>query len=112
MFIMSKIPQDPLFVFYPYSTLQPNSSSPPFSGSDPIKIYTMVLHGIEKVDFPKRISKRPDDLIRRLCKYVVVASQTAALLANRSAVRDSLHTHIQTHTFWGDGKFLILGYAY
>ncbi|KAL2083411.1 hypothetical protein ACEWY4_021184 [Coilia grayii] len=43
--------------------------SPPFSGSDPIKIYTMILHGIEKVDFPKRISKRPEDLIRRLCKW-------------------------------------------
>lgn len=43
--------------------------SPPFSGSDPIKIYTMVLHGIDRVDFPKRIGKRPDDLIRRLCKY-------------------------------------------
>uniref|UniRef100_A0A8C5EE28 AGC-kinase C-terminal domain-containing protein n=1 Tax=Gouania willdenowi TaxID=441366 RepID=A0A8C5EE28_GOUWI len=28
----------------------------------------MVLRGIEKVDFPKRIGKRPDDLIRRLCK--------------------------------------------
>ncbi|KAF7667862.1 hypothetical protein LDENG_00040760 [Lucifuga dentata] len=44
------------------------TGNPPFTGSDPIKIYTMVLHGIEKVDFPKRISKRPDDLIRRLCK--------------------------------------------
>ncbi|XP_066535037.1 cGMP-dependent protein kinase 2 isoform X2 [Hoplias malabaricus] len=44
------------------------TGSPPFTGSDPIKIYTMVLHGIEKVDFPKRISKRPEDLIRRLCK--------------------------------------------
>ncbi|XP_031435291.1 cGMP-dependent protein kinase 2 [Clupea harengus] len=44
------------------------TGSPPFSGSDPIKIYTMVLHGIEKVDMPKRISKRPEDLIRRLCK--------------------------------------------
>ncbi|XP_067277187.1 cGMP-dependent protein kinase 2 isoform X2 [Pseudorasbora parva] len=42
--------------------------SPPFTGSDPIRIYTMVLHGIEKVDVPKRISKRPEDLIRRLCK--------------------------------------------
>ncbi|XP_049592051.1 cGMP-dependent protein kinase 2 isoform X2 [Syngnathus scovelli] len=41
---------------------------PPFAGSDPIRIYTMVLHGIEKVDFPKRIGKRPDDLIRKLCK--------------------------------------------
>ncbi|KAI4874282.1 hypothetical protein NFI96_028456 [Prochilodus magdalenae] len=44
------------------------TGSPPFSGSDPIKIYTMVLHGIEKVDIPKRISKRPEDLIRRLCR--------------------------------------------
>ncbi|XP_034408108.1 cGMP-dependent protein kinase 2 [Cyclopterus lumpus] len=44
------------------------TGNPPFTGSDPIKIYTLVLHGIEKVDFPKRIVKRPDDLIRRLCK--------------------------------------------
>ncbi|XP_031728956.1 cGMP-dependent protein kinase 2 isoform X2 [Anarrhichthys ocellatus] len=44
------------------------TGNPPFAGSDPIKIYTMVLHGIEKVDFPKRIGKRPDELIRRLCK--------------------------------------------
>ncbi|KAL6487254.1 hypothetical protein MHYP_G00038800 [Metynnis hypsauchen] len=44
------------------------TGSPPFAGSDPIKIYTMVLHGIEKVDIPKRISKRPEDLIRRLCR--------------------------------------------
>ncbi|KAI9536034.1 cGMP-dependent protein kinase 2 [Dissostichus eleginoides] len=44
------------------------TGNPPFAGTDPIKIYTMVLHGIEKVDFPKRIGKRPDDLIRRLCK--------------------------------------------
>ncbi|KAM4614699.1 cGMP-dependent protein kinase 2 [Polymixia lowei] len=44
------------------------TGNPPFAGPDPIKIYTMVLHGIEKVDFPKRIGKRPDDLIRRLCR--------------------------------------------
>ncbi|XP_077469230.1 cGMP-dependent protein kinase 2 isoform X1 [Stigmatopora argus] len=44
------------------------TGNPPFAGSDPIKIYTMVLYGIEKVDFPKTIGKRPDDLIRRLCK--------------------------------------------
>ncbi|XP_035028766.1 cGMP-dependent protein kinase 2 [Hippoglossus stenolepis] len=44
------------------------TGNPPFAGSDPIKIYTMVLHGIEKVDFPKRIGKSPDDLIRRLCR--------------------------------------------
>ncbi|TRY65565.1 hypothetical protein DNTS_024061 [Danionella cerebrum] len=47
------------------------TGSPPFTGSDPIRIYTMVLHGIEKVDIPKKISKRPEDLIQRLCKYVL-----------------------------------------
>lgn len=46
--------------------------SPPFTGSDPIKIYTMVLQGMEKVDMPKRIAKRPEDLIRRLCKYATI----------------------------------------
>lgn len=49
------------------------SYSPPFSGSDHIRIYTMILHGIEKIDFPRRISKRPDDLIRRLCRFFPVA---------------------------------------
>uniref|UniRef100_A0A3P8UHV6 cGMP-dependent protein kinase n=1 Tax=Cynoglossus semilaevis TaxID=244447 RepID=A0A3P8UHV6_CYNSE len=49
------------------------TGSPPFSGSDHIRIYTMILHGIEKIDFPRRISKRPDDLIRRLCRFFPVA---------------------------------------
>uniref|UniRef100_A0A672ID92 Protein kinase domain-containing protein n=1 Tax=Salarias fasciatus TaxID=181472 RepID=A0A672ID92_SALFA len=44
------------------------TGNPPFSGADPIKIYTMVLHGMDKVDFPKKIGKRPEDLIRRLCR--------------------------------------------
>ncbi|XP_043535155.1 cGMP-dependent protein kinase 2 isoform X3 [Chiloscyllium plagiosum] len=44
------------------------TGNPPFTGSDPIQIYNMILRGMEKVDFPKRISKRPEDLIRRLCK--------------------------------------------
>ncbi|XP_069466802.1 cGMP-dependent protein kinase 2-like isoform X2 [Ambystoma mexicanum] len=44
------------------------TGSPPFSGQDPIKIYNMVMRGIEKVDFPHRITRRPEDLIRRLCR--------------------------------------------
>ncbi|XP_078055421.1 cGMP-dependent protein kinase 2 [Mustelus asterias] len=44
------------------------TGNPPFTGPDPIQIYNMILRGMEKVDFPKRISKRPEDLIRRLCK--------------------------------------------
>ncbi|XP_078387176.1 cGMP-dependent protein kinase 2 [Cetorhinus maximus] len=44
------------------------TGNPPFTGPDPIQIYNMILRGMEKVDFPKRIPKRPEDLIRRLCK--------------------------------------------
>ncbi|KAK7901684.1 hypothetical protein WMY93_018453 [Mugilogobius chulae] len=44
------------------------TGSPPFSGPDPMKIYTSILRGVEKVDFPKKIRKRAEDLIRRLCR--------------------------------------------
>uniref|UniRef100_A0A4W3HHJ6 cGMP-dependent protein kinase n=1 Tax=Callorhinchus milii TaxID=7868 RepID=A0A4W3HHJ6_CALMI len=42
--------------------------SPPFSGYDQMMTYNMILKGIEKVDFTKKIPKRPEDLIRKLCK--------------------------------------------
>ncbi|XP_026885449.1 cGMP-dependent protein kinase 2 [Electrophorus electricus] len=41
---------------------------PPFAGSDQMMIYTFILKGMEKMDFPKTITKRPGDLIRKLCK--------------------------------------------
>ncbi|XP_059802406.1 cGMP-dependent protein kinase 2 [Hypanus sabinus] len=44
------------------------TGNPPFTGPDPIEIYNMILKGMEQVDFPKQIPKRPADLIRRLCK--------------------------------------------
>ncbi|XP_022609492.1 cGMP-dependent protein kinase 2 [Seriola dumerili] len=44
------------------------TGSPPFSGSDQMMTYTLILKGIEKMDFPKKISKRPEDLIRKLCR--------------------------------------------
>ncbi|XP_024908943.1 cGMP-dependent protein kinase 2 isoform X2 [Cynoglossus semilaevis] len=44
------------------------TGSPPFSGSDQMMTYTLILKGIEKTDFPKKISKRPEDLIRKLCR--------------------------------------------
>lgn len=33
--------------------------------------YTFILKGIEKMDFPKKITKRPEDLIRKLCRYKI-----------------------------------------
>lgn len=36
--------------------------------------YTFILKGIEKMDFPKKITKRPEDLIRKLCRYQTTSS--------------------------------------
>ncbi|KAL2304825.1 hypothetical protein Nmel_006780 [Mimus melanotis] len=44
------------------------TGSPPFSGADQMMTYNLILKGIEKLDFPKTISRRPEDLIRRLCR--------------------------------------------
>ncbi|XP_030127642.3 cGMP-dependent protein kinase 2 isoform X2 [Taeniopygia guttata] len=44
------------------------TGSPPFSGADQMMTYNLILKGIEKLDFPKVITRRPEDLIRRLCR--------------------------------------------
>ncbi|XP_067846715.1 cGMP-dependent protein kinase 2 [Heptranchias perlo] len=44
------------------------TGSPPFSGFDQMMTYNLILKGVEKMDFPKKITKRPEDVIRRLCK--------------------------------------------
>ncbi|NXO23671.1 KGP2 kinase, partial [Cisticola juncidis] len=44
------------------------TGSPPFSGADQMVTYNLILKGIEKLDFPKIITRRPEDLIRRLCR--------------------------------------------
>ncbi|XP_036383101.1 cGMP-dependent protein kinase 2 [Megalops cyprinoides] len=44
------------------------TGNPPFSGTDQMMTYTFILKGIDKMEFPKKISRRPEDLIRRLCK--------------------------------------------
>lgn len=42
--------------------------SPPFNGSDPMKTYNNILRGIDVIEFPKKIGRNPQNLIRRLCK--------------------------------------------
>ncbi|XP_038615576.1 cGMP-dependent protein kinase 2 [Tachyglossus aculeatus] len=44
------------------------AGNPPFCGTDQMMTYNLILKGIEKMDFPKNISRRSEDLIRRLCK--------------------------------------------
>ncbi|XP_052463315.1 cGMP-dependent protein kinase 1-like [Carassius gibelio] len=44
------------------------SGSPPFSESDPMKTYNIILRGIDMVEFPKKITKSAANLIKRLCR--------------------------------------------
>ncbi|XP_069341671.1 cGMP-dependent protein kinase 2 isoform X2 [Eulemur rufifrons] len=44
------------------------TGNPPFSGTDQMMTYNLILKGIEKMDFPRKITRRPEDLIRRLCR--------------------------------------------
>lgn len=42
--------------------------SPPFYGPDPMKTYNIILRGMDVIEFPKKIGRNPQNLIRRLCK--------------------------------------------
>ncbi|XP_075934375.1 cGMP-dependent protein kinase 1-like [Anarhichas minor] len=44
------------------------SGSPPFSGSDPMQTYNIILKGIDMIEFPKKITKSAANLIKRLCR--------------------------------------------
>jgi len=40
----------------------------PFTGSDPMKTYNVILKGIDAIEFPRRTSKIATMLIKRLCR--------------------------------------------
>ncbi|XP_074648195.1 cGMP-dependent protein kinase 1-like isoform X2 [Tubulanus polymorphus] len=44
------------------------TGSPPFSGTDPMKTYNIILKGIDVIEFPKRISRNAHQLIKKLCR--------------------------------------------
>ena len=43
-------------------------SSPPFSGSDPMRTYNIILKGIDVIDFQRKITRNAQTLIKRLCR--------------------------------------------
>ena len=43
---------------------------PPFTGSDPMKTYNIILKGIDMVDFPKHMTRSAITLIKRLCRDI------------------------------------------
>ncbi|XP_039276964.1 cGMP-dependent protein kinase, isozyme 1 isoform X2 [Nilaparvata lugens] len=44
------------------------TGAPPFSGTDPMKVYNMILKGINMVLFPRHMTRAAQCLIKRLCK--------------------------------------------
>ncbi|XP_058244723.1 cGMP-dependent protein kinase 1 isoform X1 [Hemibagrus wyckioides] len=68
------------------------NGSPPFSGSDQLKICAAVLKGIDAVEFPEAISNPAADFIKQLCR-----ENPTERLGQRNGVRD-----IQGHK-WFEG---------
>ncbi|KAM9858647.1 cGMP-dependent protein kinase 1 [Aulostomus maculatus] len=45
------------------------SGGVPFRGSEPVRILTATIRGIDQIDFPKTISKSASSLIKNLCRH-------------------------------------------
>ncbi|XP_068089751.1 cGMP-dependent protein kinase 2 isoform X2 [Hyperolius riggenbachi] len=71
---------------------------PPFTGPDQMMIYNLILQGIEKVEFHRKISKRSEDLIRRLCRQ-----NPAERLGNMKNGIADIKKHRWFHGFNWDG---------
>ncbi|XP_070760312.1 LOW QUALITY PROTEIN: cGMP-dependent protein kinase 1 [Enoplosus armatus] len=65
----------------------------PFSGSDPTKILTATIRGIDQIHFPKTISKSASSLIKKLCR----SNPSERLGSQRNGAKD-----IQKHK-WFEG---------
>ncbi|CAG2120085.1 unnamed protein product [Medioppia subpectinata] len=44
------------------------TGTPPFTGSDPMKTYNIILKGIDAIDFPRTVSRNSTNLIKKLCR--------------------------------------------
>ncbi|KAF8564842.1 hypothetical protein P879_09260, partial [Paragonimus westermani] len=44
------------------------TGTPPFSASDPMRTYNIILKGINAIEFPKTITRNAQNLIKKLCK--------------------------------------------
>ncbi|KAJ8910800.1 hypothetical protein NQ315_014508 [Exocentrus adspersus] len=44
------------------------TGTPPFTGSDPMKTYNIILKGIDAIDFPRTITRNATALIKKLCR--------------------------------------------
>lgn len=44
------------------------TGAPPFTSDEPMKTYNIILRGIDAVDFPRSISQKAQNLIKKLCR--------------------------------------------
>lgn len=44
------------------------TGTPPFSAPDPMKTYNIILKGIDAIEFPRKITKNAQNLIKKLCR--------------------------------------------
>lgn len=44
------------------------TGSPPFSGADPMQTYNLILKGMDMVEFPRKINKSAQHLVKKLCR--------------------------------------------
>ncbi|CAL8089607.1 unnamed protein product [Calicophoron daubneyi] len=44
------------------------TGTPPFTASDPMRTYNIILKGINAIEFPKKITRNAQSLIKMLCK--------------------------------------------
>ncbi|PNF42262.1 cGMP-dependent protein kinase, isozyme 1 [Cryptotermes secundus] len=44
------------------------TGTPPFTATDPMKTYNIILKGIDMVDFPRHITRAAQSLVKRLCR--------------------------------------------
>ncbi|KAH8273538.1 hypothetical protein KR018_000074 [Drosophila ironensis] len=42
--------------------------TPPFTGSDPMRTYNIILKGIDAIEFPRNITRNASNLIKKLCR--------------------------------------------
>ena len=45
-----------------------STGTPPFTGSDPMKTYNIILKGIDAIEFPRNITRNATALIKKLCR--------------------------------------------
>lgn len=69
------------------------TGTPPFTGTDPMKTYNIILKGIDAIDFPRNITGRAKELIKKLCRD----NPAERLGYQKGGIRD-----IQKHK-WFDG---------